>query len=1071
MRSPSHLTRWLICCVLALAAPGAVAGASSAFDHYSTGYELLGQHRDASCEACHVGGLFKGTPHDCMSCHSTGSRVGATAKPANHILSGPDCGACHTPFAWKPVASFTHLAVIGSCSSCHNGVQSQGKPAGHVPTTLECSACHVPNLPWRGARFTHAGITGNCQSCHDGQRAPGPVSGHLPLSGQDCLTCHASTGFTSWRGGVMSHAGITSGCQRCHETGMRWSGVSMVDRPTAAQDAFHPVAAKAPDCASCHSGFAAGDFSNVRSKPANHIPTTATCSQCHTTAGDYAHYVGGAPLHAGIASNCALCHGAGTGPFAGVAGFAVRQPPPNHMPIGTLACESCHAPSNFQAFGPGTAMNHAGITSGCQSCHESGMSWLGVTMVDRPTPAQDPAHPSAAQSPDCSTCHTGFNVGDFTKYAKPANHLPTSAPCAQCHTAIPNWAIYVMGATGHQGISTGCASCHASGLSFFNMAPPTLKEPPANHLPIGTLACESCHSPSNFVAFGPGTGMNHAGITKSCQTCHETGMGWLGVTMVDRPTAAQDAFHPTAASAPDCASCHTGFAVGDFNKVTTKPATHIPTNAPCAQCHTTPGNFALYTGGATLHTGIASNCALCHAAGTGPFAGAPGFVVKQPPANHLPIGGRACESCHSPATFTAFGPGTTMNHAGVASGCQSCHETGMTWFGVTMVDRPTKAQDANHPSAATGPDCASCHTGFAVGDFNKVGTKPANHIPTTAACGQCHTIPGNYTVYTGGPTLHAGITANCMQCHGAGAGPFAGVAGFTVKQPPSNHLPTTSAPCEGCHVPSTFLSFAGGKIHHASVPVPPYACINCHELGMANKWYGVTIVTRPGAGHHAGQDCGGGCHQPSDSGGGFRGNAVSPATPKVTAKVPARAAATLAAATPGVVPEGHGMAGSPPCASCHNGSSAAGKGVQHPKSTNACGTCHASVSWRGALRVDHAELLAACASCHVAGRAAGKPLHHPLSGNDCERCHTTSAWSPAAFDHSAVLPATCQLCHDGSHAVGRPAGHAATVASCDSCHYVLAWHPVRPKGAERTPTSVPRPAPRPRSPGLTVPHP
>jgi hypothetical protein len=1071
MRSPSHLTRWLICCVLALAAPCAVAGASSAFDHYSTGYELLGQHRDAACEACHVGGLFKGTPHDCMSCHSTGSRVGATAKPANHILSGPDCGACHTPFAWKPVASFTHLAVIGSCSSCHNGVQSLGKPAGHIPTILECSACHVPNLPWRGARFTHAGITGNCQSCHDGQRAPGPVPGHLPLSGQDCLTCHRSTGFTSWKGGVMSHAGITSGCQSCHETGLRWSGVSMVDRPTTAQDAFHPAAAKAPDCASCHRGFAAGDFSNVQSKPANHIPTAATCSQCHTTAGDYARYVGGAALHAGIASNCALCHGAGTGPFAGVAGFAVRQPPASHLPIGTLACESCHSASNFQAFGPGTTMNHAGITSGCQTCHESGMSWLGVTMVDRPTPAQDPAHPLAAHSPDCSTCHSGFSAGDFTKYAKPANHLPTGAPCAQCHTAIPNWAIYVMGATGHQGISTGCASCHASGLSFFNMAPPTLKEPPANHLPVGTLACESCHSASNFVAFGPGTGMNHAGITKSCQTCHETGMGWLGVTMVDRPTAAQDAFHPTAASAPDCASCHTGFAVGDFNKVTTKPATHIPTSAPCAQCHTTPGNFALYTGGATLHTSISSNCALCHAVGSGPFAGAPGFVVKQPPANHLPIGGRACESCHSPATFTAFGPGTAMNHAGIGSGCQSCHETGMAWFGVTMVDRPTAAQDANHPSAATGPDCASCHAGFAVGDFNKVGTKPANHIPTTAPCAQCHTVPGNYTMYTGGPSLHAGITSNCMQCHGAGTGPFAGVAGFTVKQPPSNHLPTTSAPCEGCHMPSTFLSFAGGKIHHASVPVPPYACVNCHELGMANKWYGVTVVTRPNANHHAGRDCGGGCHQPSDSGGGFHGNAVSPATPKVTAKVPAQTAASLAAATPGVVPEGHGMAGSPPCASCHNGSSAAGKGVQHPKSTNACGTCHASASWRGALRVDHAELLAACASCHVAGRAAGKPLHHPLSGNDCERCHTTSAWSPAAFDHSAVLPATCHHCHDGSNAIGRPAGHDATVASCDGCHYVLAWHPVRPPIAEKTPASVSRPAPRPRSPGPTVPHP
>src|SRR5256885_8229284 len=58
--------------------------------------------------------------------------------------------------------------------------------------------------------------------------------------------------------------------------------------------------------------------------------------------------------------------------------------------------------------------------------------------------------------------------------AKPANHIPTSAPCAQCHTTAGNFGAYVMGATGHAGITTNCALCHAYGLSFYNMAPPTL---------------------------------------------------------------------------------------------------------------------------------------------------------------------------------------------------------------------------------------------------------------------------------------------------------------------------------------------------------------------------------------------------------------------------------------------------------------------------------------------------------------------------------------------------------------------------------------------------------------------
>ena len=34
----------------------------SAFDHLTTGFELLGQHRDLPCESCHANAVFKGTP-------------------------------------------------------------------------------------------------------------------------------------------------------------------------------------------------------------------------------------------------------------------------------------------------------------------------------------------------------------------------------------------------------------------------------------------------------------------------------------------------------------------------------------------------------------------------------------------------------------------------------------------------------------------------------------------------------------------------------------------------------------------------------------------------------------------------------------------------------------------------------------------------------------------------------------------------------------------------------------------------------------------------------------------------
>jgi hypothetical protein len=45
-------------------------GERSKFDHLTTGFELIGEHRDAACESCHVKARFKGTPHDCVACQA-----------------------------------------------------------------------------------------------------------------------------------------------------------------------------------------------------------------------------------------------------------------------------------------------------------------------------------------------------------------------------------------------------------------------------------------------------------------------------------------------------------------------------------------------------------------------------------------------------------------------------------------------------------------------------------------------------------------------------------------------------------------------------------------------------------------------------------------------------------------------------------------------------------------------------------------------------------------------------------------------------------------------------------------
>src|ERR1700746_3163071 len=90
----------LLLCSLLAARAQAQPPLRTQFDHLTTGFELLGQHRDLPCESCHVNAIFKGTPTACASCHGVGTQIRASSKPADHILSTDHGGACHTPVAW-----------------------------------------------------------------------------------------------------------------------------------------------------------------------------------------------------------------------------------------------------------------------------------------------------------------------------------------------------------------------------------------------------------------------------------------------------------------------------------------------------------------------------------------------------------------------------------------------------------------------------------------------------------------------------------------------------------------------------------------------------------------------------------------------------------------------------------------------------------------------------------------------------------------------------------------------------------------------------------------------------------
>ncbi|MBS0393818.1 MAG: hypothetical protein JSR54_04285 [Proteobacteria bacterium] len=1029
----------LVTLLAGLAVPSAFA-APTTFDHFSTGYELIGQHRDIDCAACHVGGIFKGTPHDCFSCHAAGSRVGATAKPARHILSMNDCAQCHTPFSWTPVARFNHLNVLGTCSSCHNNVQSVGKPANHPPTTMECNACHVVTQPWSKLNFpaNHIPIapTSQCTDCHKGNDfsvIPSMTDIHLfaPSTSSNCAQCHGSAA------------------------------------PTFAIPAV---------------GF------SVTGIPSGHIPVgaNAACETCHVGAGssvaatpviDGAKFTNSAMNHAGL-TTCVACHGSTvTGAsFTGITSIVVLPPTAPmgagaHIPSAT-ACESCHAapsglmPGNatksppgtgFQTPAPTTSQIHAGVSGGCSTCHEGAYQWLDMTASYPINPAAltagtvqyfgfqtrpgkvasstnllDNAHPTTG---DCSQCHTRTDY--FEGNLKPSNHIPTSstAQCTDCHKSTD---FSVMPAlvdihTYAPSTTANCAQCHGSTVAPGFAIPAanfSIVTTPTGHVPT-TAPCESCHVGANSsVATTPvpngakfaNSAMNHAGLT-TCVACHG-------------PTVAQGAFYGITKLIVMPPSSPQG------------TASHIPSATACESCHVAPSGL------------IPGN-----APGTVPGSG-----------------------------FQTPAPTTAQIHAGITTGCSNCHEGAYQWLDMTAnyplnpaalsgvattqymgfqtrpgkVASSTNLLDNAHPTSG---DCSQCHTRT---DYFEGNIKPSNHIPTsaTATCANCHTNP-DFSVMPALVDIHTyapSTTSNCAQCHGPTvAGGFAiPAANFSIVTTPSNHIPTSAA-CESCHVGAgssvsvtpvpNGAKFSGSAMSHAGLTT----CVSCHGPTITgSSFYGIPniVVMPPSAAQ------GTGSHIPSSTTceSCHAGSIPSGLVPGTATKAPPGTGFQAPVPTTAMIHSGITSG----CASCHEGAyqwldMTANYPLNPAALSGVSTTQYMGFQTRPGKAASSTNLLdnahpatGDCSQCHTRTdyfEANIKPSNHiPTSATaTCANCHTNPDFSvmPTLLNIHTYAPSTtsnCAQCHGPTVAGGfaipaanfsivtTPANHVPTTASCEVCH-------------------------------------
>lgn len=125
------------------------------FDHARSSFPLTGAHRSVSCQGCHAGGTYLGTPSTCSACH---------ARPASHgtILSG-GCGSCHSTKAWKPASyngphafPMNHGGAGGSCAQCH-------------PSSLasySCTRCHSSAVMAEHHKEVSGFSMTTCAKCH-----------------------------------------------------------------------------------------------------------------------------------------------------------------------------------------------------------------------------------------------------------------------------------------------------------------------------------------------------------------------------------------------------------------------------------------------------------------------------------------------------------------------------------------------------------------------------------------------------------------------------------------------------------------------------------------------------------------------------------------------------------------------------------------------------------------------------------------------------------------------------------------------------------------------------------------
>jgi len=202
-------------------------------DKVSTGFELLGKHKETSCDSCHVPGEKRNSQdiktvlvlvRACVDCHKV--------DDPHFGKLGKECGDCHSENDWQKSVRFNHDFTDFPLTASHQ--------------LLVCESCHS------SSEFSHE--SQKCISCHQSDDI------HKKTLGEGCGACHDTSVWSHWQFDhqqqtkfPLNGAHQNLKCELCHSS----------DQPEALQPTN--------DCYSCH-----------REDDTHNGGFGVECQQCHT---------------------------------------------------------------------------------------------------------------------------------------------------------------------------------------------------------------------------------------------------------------------------------------------------------------------------------------------------------------------------------------------------------------------------------------------------------------------------------------------------------------------------------------------------------------------------------------------------------------------------------------------------------------------------------------------------------------------------------------------------------------------------------------------------------------------